>query len=137
MWTHACACVHMVESNEKCLKIIKKLKSVFFIMISRGSRSKMTKFTWNCWGATSFWVSTSIWEPLLNAKKCIHVLAWALRESLVRTMKKYFLIIFNHVNACVSMRLLVEIHNSGEWCDQNVNRVSKNDNICFIWLKRG
>ena len=23
----------------------------------------------NCWGATSFWVSTSVWESLLNAKK--------------------------------------------------------------------
>ena len=42
-----------------------------------------------------------------------------LRESLVRTMKKVlfdnfqaYFIVFDHVNACASMRSLVEIHNT-------------------------
>ena len=77
--------------------------------------------TRNCWGATSFWVSTSVWESLLNTKKLhfFHVLAWALRDSLVHTMKRVlfgnfqaFFFVFNHVNTCARMRLLVEIHNN-------------------------
>ena len=53
-------------------------------------------------------------------KNCIflHVLAWALLESLMCTIKKYFLnifwvffIVFEHENPCASMRSLVEIHN--------------------------
>ena len=76
----------------------------------------------NLSGATSFWVSTSIWESLLNAKHFIflHVHAWALLESLVRTIKKLFFENFvaffycfrQFLNACASICSLVKIHNS-------------------------
>ena len=60
------ACAH----GRKQWKTLKNYqKSSVFIMLTRGSRTKMTKLTWNCWGATSFWVSTSVWESLVNAKK--------------------------------------------------------------------
>ena len=38
--THACACVHMVENNEKCLKIINKY---FFITGMRDSHKAHAK----------------------------------------------------------------------------------------------
>ena len=62
-------------------------------------------------GATSFWVSTSVWESLLNAKN-VHFfpyfymsLAWA---SHAHDEKSMFLIIFSSFSA---MRLPVKIHN--------------------------
>ena len=63
--THAWACVHRVKNNEKHLKIIKK---VLFSSYTRETQVRLTQeHEWNCWGATSFWVSTSVWESLLNA----------------------------------------------------------------------
>ena len=74
----------------------------------------------NCWGATSFWVSTSVLESLLSAKKlhfslcsCMS-LTWVSREYDKKALFKYFwvfFIVFDHVNACASMRQLVKIHN--------------------------
>ena len=32
--THAYACVHMVQNNKKCYKIVKKVESVFSFLIS-------------------------------------------------------------------------------------------------------
>ena len=59
------------------------------------------------------------WKTPENFQKSI---AWALHESLMRTMKNYFFgnfqaffIAFNHVNAWASMRSLVEIHNRTAW----------------------
>ena len=69
-------------------------------------------------GATSFWVSTSIWESLFNTEK-LHFFCIFLRKPLVRMIKKYvfdyfraFFIVFDHVNACTSIRSLVELQNS-------------------------
>ena len=81
---------------------------------------KNSDLKWNCWGATSFWVSTSVWESLLNAKKlhfsscsCVSLM-WVSRaydeKSTFLVILSVF-IVFDHVNACASLRLLVEIHN--------------------------
>ena len=45
------------------------LKTVFFIIVTKGLCGKLVEFTLNLSGATRFWVSTSVWESLLNAKK--------------------------------------------------------------------
>ena len=57
-------------------------------MLMKGSHSKMIEFSPNLPGATSFWVSTSIWESLLNAKMSIfnHVAY----ERVMGMMKKVF-----------------------------------------------
>ena len=124
--THACACVHMVETMKNTWKLSNKYamnanKNALFIMLMRGSRTKMTKFTWNCWEATSFWVSPSVWESLLKAKKlhfsscsCVS-LTWVSRAY---DEKSTFLVIFKrfslfstlwaHAQACVHM---VKMHN--------------------------
>ena len=71
-----------------------------FIMLTRGLRTKMTKFTSNCWGASSFWVSTSVCESLLTAKKLnfYHIFTWASRAYDFQA----FFIVFDHVNICAS-----------------------------------
>ena len=69
-------------------------------MLTSDSRTKMTKFLQNCWGATSFWLSTSVWESLLNAKEfyfsscfCMN-LTWA---SHTHEEKSMFLIILKRL----------------------------------------
>ena len=42
---------------------------VFFIIVTKGLCAKLVEFSQNLSGATSFRVSTNIWESLLNAKK--------------------------------------------------------------------
>ena len=112
-----------VWSISKCALILSKILKCWVLCILmkklHGQKQwKTPKFTWNCCGATSFWVSTSIWESLPKAKNCffLHVLTWV---SCAYYEKYYFfgnfqafLIVFDHVNACPSMRLLVKIHNS-------------------------
>ena len=126
--------VRMIKNNDLThfLSILRNIRwkmiriSVLYNAYKR-LKYKKTKFTWNCWGAKSFLVSTGIWESLLNAKKmhfsscsCVS-LTWVSR-AYDEQWKKYFFgnfqaffIVFDHVNACASMRLLVKIHNSSVW----------------------
>ena len=74
-------------------------KSTFFIVRTRDSNKAQARTSWNCWGATSFWVSTSVWESLLNTKKlnfsscpCMSLM-WVSRAY---DEKITFLIIFKH-----------------------------------------
>ena len=104
------------KTRKNTQKIFKKY---FFIVRMRDSRKAHA--TWNCWGANSFWVSTSVWESLLNAKKlhfsscsCVS-LTWVSRtynEKSTFLNFQAFFIVFDHVNACASMPSQVEIHNN-------------------------
>ena len=122
--THACAWVYMGLHGQKTIKNALKLsKTYFFIMRMRGSCkayigmcAKLVEFTQNLSGATSFRVSTSIWESLRNAKKlhfCLYLhisLTWA---SHTHDEKSVFLIIFKrfcsfstmgtHAQACICL----------------------------------
>ena len=76
-------------------------------MLTSDSQTKMTKFLQNCWGATSFWLSTSVWESLLNAKEfyfsscfCMN-LTWA---SHTHEEKSMFLIILKRFLSFLTMR---------------------------------
>ena len=123
--THACACIGMVDNNNK--KRSKIIKNILFssciwgaLIVTRGPCAKLVEITLNLSGVTSFWVSTSIWESLLNAKK-LHFssyfyvgLTWASRTH--EEILEPFFIIFDHANTCASIPSLVEIHNARPIC---------------------
>ena len=89
------------------------------IMPMRGSCIKTSDFTWNLSGATSFWMSTSVWESLLNAKNvnfcsCSYVsLTWVSRKKMKKYVFDYFSA-FLFFGPCkrMCMHLLVKIHNT-------------------------
>ena len=88
--THACACICMVENNQKHSKI------------RRLGVNQLLGVTPNPWPTTFFFVFLR--EPLLSLS-C----AWWKRYFF--THFRVFLIVFDHADACASMRSLVEIHN--------------------------
>ena len=83
---------------------------MFFIIVMRGLCAKLVEFTRNLPGATSFCVSTSIWESLLSTKK-LHFssyfyvsLAWAFHTHDVKSMFLIILECFYHFWLCKRIR---------------------------------
>ena len=113
--TQACAWVYMGLHGQKTIKNALKLsKTYFFIMRMRGSCkayigmcAKLVEFTQNLSGATSFRVSTSIWESLLNAKK-IHFVRKPYMSFLYAWQKSIFLIFFKRCLSFSTMRMLAQ-----------------------------
>ena len=98
------------------LKLLKWLhiKSTFFIMLTRGSCTKMDEFSLN------IWVSTSVWESLLNTKNVHCLSSWCMSltwASLACDEKSSFwwfsivFLCFKHANVWASMCWLVKICN--------------------------
>ena len=89
--SYASGCVCMVEDDRKRFKIITN-----FHHAHKWLTNKYDQFLQNCWGATSFWMSTRVWESLLNAKNvnfCSYSYVSLTSVSRMHDEKSMFLII--------------------------------------------
>ena len=114
--THACACICMVENDEKHWKMMKKVP---FLSCAREAHVRsMKKSEEKTKLATSIWVSASFWEslPIADQQNLFFFFSsQALHKPLVRMMEKVLFHdfhCFRPCKRCASMHSLVEIHNT-------------------------
>ena len=104
----------ILKTIKNALKLSKTWFKPLFIMLMRDSCVKTFDFKQNLSGATSFWVSNSVWESLLNVKN-IHFcssfyvsLTWISCTHDEKSIFWWFSSIFYRFRPCKRMR---KIHN--------------------------
>ena len=102
------------HSNTKRVRLNKSLHIEYQISLGtlETANTKLIEITQNISGATSFWVSTSVGESLLNAFLFVFVHEPYMTSrthdgNIIFLIFKSFLIVFNH-----ALCTLVEIHNN-------------------------
>ena len=98
--------VHMVENNEKCLKIIKK------VLFSSYARETHVRLTQEHEEKCSFLAFRSDSQTLVDTQKLVAPQQFHFFDNF-----QVFFIVFDHVHACARLRLLVKINNiPSPWC---------------------
>ena len=118
---HACACVGMVENDQKHSKISKKVP----LKCLKVTATKLALSLWQNFFIFSWFFLVFLRKPLV----CLSCAWW--KRNFFHNFQLFF-VGFDHANACASMRSLVKIHNSwGLNLSFNWSSVLRFTKLCF------